>query len=122
MNSRKLTKEEIKFIEKIVRELLKPISGKIKINFSSVFQCSRGNIYNTNINTGNCYAYRVKFDSNRGSFEDTEFFHNVDLLDIAWHLAHKAFKRLDGDLFGPLAENLWPKREILEEYKKFLDK
>lgn len=121
MKSKILTKEEIEFLEKITEKILQPIDGKMKIDKESTkVHWWSGDGFNKI--EWDEYIYRIFVTSKNGTAELRQVFNDAPLVEWAWHIAADAFHRLDDDINGPVAENLWPKdNNYLPDYKRLLE-
>lgn len=125
MRTKILTTEEKKFLKTVTNRILEPINGAIHIpeDYTTI-HCSRSTGSGLDKVDWDEQIYHIIVESNKGNFEFSESFHDfAKLPDIAWHLAATTFSYVDGDMNGPLAENLWPEaNKWLPDMSKFLDK
>lgn len=115
MSSRKFQQNEIEYLQLAAGYFLKPISGQVKINEKPITMhwWSEGP---SGRKVWDDFIYRITIMSSKGDLSYSETFNlHPDRTDIkrikriAWHIAHYAFSRFDGDIQSSLAESLWPK-------------
>lgn len=123
MNSRILTKDELEFLKKISEKILKPIEGRVFIDSEPTKIHWHSESSGTNRSEWDEYVYRISIGSKKGEAELRFVFYDTPLVVWAWHIAADAFFRLDDDIDGLVAENLWPSDNGYKpDYKRFLDK
>lgn len=122
-NSKMLTKEEIAFLVKVSEKILAPIDGKVTISDTpTTIHCLRGE-GGFDRTKWDEYIYRISINSKNGTAELCYVFNDFSLVAWAWHIAADAFHRLDDDIHGPVAENLWPSDNSYKpDYERFIEK
>lgn len=120
MKSKLLTEEEKEFLKNIVEKILKPIDGRVVFGDKPTkFHCFRGES-SFNLVEWDEYVYHILIESKKGNTELIFCFNDTPLIGWAWHVAADAFHKLDDDINGLVAENLWPKdNRFLPDYKRF---